>query len=57
MMCKNQYGRPTSNLSNGRLERTKRMKQQRSTSRVLAKAPPMLLSVSCTKIQQVGNSV
>jgi hypothetical protein len=38
MMCKNQHGRPTSNLSDGRPERTKKDKQQGNTGGVPAKA-------------------
>jgi hypothetical protein len=47
MMCKNQHGRLTSNFSDGRPERIKRVKQQGSTSGVPTKAPPMPLSVVC----------
>jgi hypothetical protein len=43
----NQHGRPTYNLSDGRPERTKRIKQQGNTDGVPAKVPPMPLSVIC----------
>ena len=46
-MCKNQHDRPTSNLSDGRPERTRKDKQQGSTGGVPAKAPPMPLSMTC----------
>ena len=39
-----QHGRPTYNLSDGRPERTKRIKQQGNTGGVPAKVPPMFLS-------------
>ena len=57
MMCKDQHGRSTSNLSDRRPERVKRMKQQESTSGMPAKVSPMPLSVICREIQQIGNSV
>ncbi len=46
MMCKNQHGRPTSNLSDERPERTKKGKQQGSTGGMPAKTPLMPLSVT-----------
>ncbi len=42
-----QHGRPTYNLSDGRPERTKRIKQQGNTGGVPAKVPLMPLSVIC----------
>ena len=45
----NQYGCPASNLSDGRLERTRIIKQQGNTGGVPAKVPPMPLSVICRK--------
>ena len=42
-----QHGHPMYNLSDGRPERTKRIKQQENTGGVPAKVPPMPLSVIC----------
>ena len=42
-----QHGRLTYNLSDGRPERTKRIKQQGNTGGVPAKVLPMPLSVIC----------
>ena len=42
-----QHGRPTYNLSDGRPERTKKIKQQGNTDGVPAKVPLMPLSVIC----------
>ena len=45
----NQHSRPTYNLSDGKTKRTKRIKQQRNTSGMPAKVPPMPLSVICSE--------
>jgi hypothetical protein len=43
----NQHGRPTSNLSYGRPERTRMIKQQGNFGGVPAKVPPLPLSMIC----------